>query len=125
VADQRLDRAALLGLLPLAAIRLAARREQDLPPGRCLRCKDRPAHFAYDVYNRDDRRRGPPTAEDLQPCVCGFEPMYCEIRYSNSETGEPQSQAEMAEMAAALDEGRYEAWWWSVNPSLARRQGRT
>lgn len=117
----RPDRQALLGLLPLVAIAQAARKAlaADVPPDRCLRCMDRPAHYAYDVFDRESRRRGPPTPEDLAPCACGFEPLYVEVVNGDPSTGERYSTAEIA---AAIDAGRYDDWFYAKHPELQSRR---
>jgi len=96
VADQRLTRAALLELLPLAAIALAVRREQGLPGGRCLLCRDRPAHLVDpDPYEPPDRRQPLVTAEQVAACQCGWAPTYIRIGYQDPRTGEHLSTAEL------------------------------
>jgi hypothetical protein len=62
-------------LIVLAALRTRARLEAGIPPGRCLRCKDRGA-IALSYIGMDMPPEGDPS-----PCVFGWAPHSIEIEF--------------------------------------------
>jgi len=121
VADQRLS-AALLELLPLAAIRLAVQRQQDLPPGRCLACKDRRELVCDpDPYAPANQRRPLVTAADVERCQCGFEPTYIKIGYQDPVSGERWTTSDMVER---VDQDRAEIEEFGLDALVERERRR-
>jgi hypothetical protein len=94
---ERLERAALLELLPLAAISLAVRSRQDLPPGRCRHCKDRPDRLpVFDPWTPP--HSPPPTDAELAPCeACGWAPFYIAVNHTDELTGRTYTEWEYYE----------------------------
>jgi len=62
-------------LLALAAASLAIRQQLNLPPGRCVRCRDRAA-IAISYIGADEPPEGDPA-----PCACGWAPHAIEIEF--------------------------------------------
>lgn len=108
-----LDAAAeLLGLLPLAAIAVAARRHHDLPVGRCLVCKDRPERYSYDVYSPP--YDPPPSEEELAACAgCGWAPFYIQICYTDGLTGRVYSPFEVHAQVIAREQRLANGGTWA------------